>query len=138
MVYKEININNKVQLIEVAMNNYFLILVIFVIVKTTIVKYNNRTSIRPGLRPNRGDGILFGIIIGIGFGILISVLFNHFVFVIIGLLLGHYIGLIIEVLACQSSSKEIISYRNYSLIATIGMAGILLYLALIKNISSSV
>ncbi|HOC77811.1 MAG TPA: hypothetical protein PLJ66_03040 [Methanofastidiosum sp.] len=101
------------------MNNYFLILVIFAIIKTSALACNNRTSMRPGLRPNRGDGILFGIIVGIFIGILISLAFNHFVFVIIGLLFGHYIGITIEALACPTPSDKIVSYRKYSLAGTI-------------------
>lgn len=111
------------------MNFICILLLTAVIAKTGVIVYR-KNSVKPGLRPKRGDGILFGIIMGISVGIFISILFNHFVFVIIGIAFGHYIGLTIEALACPTSSDEIISYRKYSIAGTVAAIASILYAAL--------
>lgn len=110
--------------------NIFWAFSLFVIILKTGCIFYRRNIIRPALRPKKGEGILFGIIIGLGIGIYVSIIFTHFVFLIIGIAFGHYIGLILEALACPTSSKEIISYRKYSLAGTIVAIGSLLYAAL--------
>jgi len=52
------------------------------------------------------------------------------VFIVIGLAFGHYIGLCIEVLACPSTSDEVVSYRKYSLAGTIAVITSAIYAAL--------
>lgn len=112
------------------MNVVYILILIAVIAKNGIIEFKKKSSVRPGFRPKRGDGILFGIIVGISIGILISIIFGHFVFVVIGIAFGHYIGLIIESLACPTTSGEIVSYRKYSLAGTIAAIISILYAAL--------
>ncbi|HNR43578.1 MAG TPA: hypothetical protein PLI06_04505 [Methanofastidiosum sp.] len=90
----------------------------------------NSPQIRPRSRLKKGDGMIIGIIIGVLLGVGISILFNHFVFIVIGLAFGHYIGLCIEVLACPSTSDEVVSYRKYSLAGTIAVITSAIYAAL--------
>ncbi len=92
----------------------------------------NTRLIRPRSRLKKGEGIVLGIIFGLLFGIIISNLLNHFVFVVIGIAVGHYMGLLIEVLACDSTSKEVSSYRKYSFIVTIVAVASIIYLALVN------
>ncbi|MDY1591357.1 MAG: hypothetical protein RBS85_04245 [Methanofastidiosum sp.] len=86
--------------------------------------------LRPRSRLGKGDGVILGIILGILIGIGISIFLNHFVFIVIGLAFGHYIGLCIEVLACPSTSNEVVSYRKYSLVGTIIVISSVIYVAL--------
>ena len=109
------------------MKNIYILFLIAVLAKVESVE--NSKYVRPRSRLKKGEGVLIGIIIGILIGIVISILINHFVFIVIGLAFGHYIGLSIEVLACPSTTKEILSYRKYSFIVTMVAIASIIYLA---------
>ncbi len=96
------------------------------------MELENSHLIRPRSRLKKGEGMVLGIIFGLLIGIIIGSLLNHFVFIAIGLAVGHYTGLIIEVLACDSTSKEVSSYRKYSFIVTIVAIASIIYIALVN------
>ncbi|HII95230.1 MAG TPA: hypothetical protein HA367_05815 [Candidatus Methanofastidiosum sp.] len=112
------------------MHIIYILFLIAVLAMAGSIAIKNSPHVRPRSRLKKGEGMLIGIIIGILLGIGISILFNHFVFIVIGLAFGHYIGLCIEVLACPSTSDEVVSYRKYSLASTIAVITSAIYAAL--------
>ncbi|MCC7573936.1 MAG: hypothetical protein KO464_11265 [Candidatus Methanofastidiosum sp.] len=112
------------------MHIIYTLFLIVALVMAGHVTIKNSPHVRPRSRLKKGEGMLLGIIFGILIGIGVSTIFNHFVFIVIGLAFGHYIGLCIEVLACPSSSDEVVSYRKYSLAGTIAAISSAIYAAL--------